>query len=230
MRASWAPPGTGRPVRSPDEATEAVVRTADEGADVIKVALNPAAGPTLDRETLEAIVDRAHELGLRVTGHVYGLAELDKALDAGMDELAHMLMSAERIPDKTIERMVGQGMTVVPTLSIRFGRDQEIAVDNVARFVSAGGRIVYGTDLGNEGPKPGIDRREIEAMQRTGMSGRDIIFSATVHAARYLKLESKGVLAPGMDADLVAVAGDPLSDIRSLTRVKLVWREGRRVL
>jgi imidazolonepropionase-like amidohydrolase len=118
----------------------------------------------------------------------------------------------------------------VPTLSIRFGRDHPIAVDNLARFFSAGGNVIYGTDLGNDGPKPGIDRREVSAMNKAGMSPRDVIASATVSSARYLGLETRGVLAAGMDADIVAVDGDPLRDVTALTHVRMVWREGRRVL
>lgn len=226
-RAAWAPPGCGREVSTPAEARAAVGRTVDEGACVIKVALNPPVGPTLPRDVLEAIVDAAHARGRRVTGHVHGLDELDKALDAGVDELAHMLMSPERIPDGTIARMVSAGVTIVPTLSVRFD-DQDVACDNVARFVAAGGRVVYGTDLGNEGPRPGIDAREVDAMARASMSPRAIVASATTRAARYLGLARKGVLDAGYDADVVAVEGDPDRDARALTRVRMVWRGGRR--
>jgi imidazolonepropionase-like amidohydrolase len=228
-RASWAARGTGRVVSAPHDAASAVDEQVDNGAAIIKVALNRAAGPTLHPDTLQAIVDAAHDRGLRVTGHVTGMDELRKALDAGVDELAHVPMSSERIPDRMIENMVERQMTVVPTLSIRFGRDQEIAIDNLRRFMTSGGRVVYGTDLGNEGPMPGIDAREIEAMRRAGMSERRIIASATVDAARYMSLDDTGVLAPGRDADIIAVRGDPLTDIRALTDVQMVWRDGRRL-
>lgn len=227
-RAAWAPPGCGREVATPADARAAVATTLDEGACVVKVALNPPVGPTLPRDVLGAIVAAAHARGARVTGHVHGLDELDKALDAGVDELAHMLMSPERIPEATVRRMVAAGMTVVPTLSVR-SDDQDVACDNVARFVSAGGRVVYGTDLGNEGPGPGIDAREVGAMTRASMSSRAIVASATVEAAAYLGLARKGVLAPGYDADVVAVEGDADADAGALTRVRMVWRGGRRV-
>jgi imidazolonepropionase-like amidohydrolase len=229
MRAPWAAAGTGRVVRGPQDAASAVDEQADNGAVIIKVALNRDAGPTLPRDTLRAIVRAAHDRGLRVTGHVAGLDELRKALDAGLDELAHVLMSTERIPDHFIDRMVARDVTVVPTLSIRFGRDHDLAIDNLRRFVASGGRVVYGTDLGNEGPTPGIDAREIDAMRRAGMSERSIIASATVDAARYMSLDDTGVLAPGRTADVIGVRGDPLTDIGGLTDVKMVWRAGRRV-
>lgn len=228
-RAAWAPPGTGRVVASPDDAKAAVASTAQEGASVIKVALDPAVGPTLDRDTLRTIVTQAHERDLRVTGHVAGLKELDKSVDAGLDELAHMLIGRRRIPARTIERMVTSGMTIVPTLSIRFGLDRRIAIDNLERFFRAGGRVVYGTDLGNAGPGPGIEKREVEAMAAAGMTARAIIASATVDSAAWLGLDGTGVLGKGKDADIVAVSGDALDDPKALTNVAMVWRKGRRV-
>jgi imidazolonepropionase-like amidohydrolase len=227
--AAWAPAGTAREVAGPDEAQRAVAETAERGACVVKVALNPPAGPSFDRDTLSAIVDASHHRRLKVTGHVYGLEELDKALDCGMDELAHMLMSDEAVPPDTIARMVAAGMGVVPTLSCRFGRDRETAVDNLARFVEAGGEIIYGTDLGNEGPRPGIDPRELEGLQAAGLTSERVISSATTRAAGHLGLPTSGTLAEGMDADLIGVAGDPLEDVSHLTRVEMVFRKGVRI-
>lgn len=227
-RARWAPEGTGRAVGDPSDAKSAVADQVHLGAAVIKIALNPIAGPVLDTPTLTAVVECAHGNGLAVTAHVYGLDQLRRALDAGVDELAHMLMSPEVVPDDVITRMVGAGTVVVPTLSIRVD-DHEVAIDNTRRFLAAGGTVIYGTDLGNEGPAPGIDRREIEAMATAGMSARRIIRSATVDAARRLDLATKGVIAPGMDADMVAVPAAALDDPAALTDVEMVWRDGRRV-
>jgi imidazolonepropionase-like amidohydrolase len=225
-RAGWAPPGTGRPIDGPEDARRAVAEQVEPGACVIKVALNPPVGPTLDARTLEAIVDAAHQAGLRVTGHVYGLGELEKALDAGLDELAHMLMSDEVIPHELLGRMA-ERIVIVPTLSIRFGHDRRTATRNLEAFLHAGGRVVYGTDLGNEGPRPGIDHTEIHAMSEAGMSPHDVIRSATVDAAEWLGLPTKGALEIGRDADIIGVEGNPAQDITALTRVKLVVREGR---
>ena len=229
-RAGWAPADTGRVVSDPDDAGHAVAEQARAGACVIKVALNEEVGPTFDQDVLHAIVRAAHITGLRVTGHVTGMKDLSRALDAGVDELAHMLMSNERIPRKTIAQMVDHDMTVVPTLSCRFGGDLDTAIGNLAEFLDAGGRVVYGTDLGNEGPEPGIDHREIASMVHAGMSGRQIIASATVESARWLGLPDTGVIVPGARADLIAVAGDPLSDPSTMTNVAAVWRGGRRIV
>lgn len=228
-RAAWAPPGTGREVADGEQARAAVRSLVESGSSAIKFSLNPPVGPVLDRETLEAIVTAAHEAGLPATGHVHGGAELTKTLECGADELAHMLMSEEEIPARVLDAMVDAGMTVVPTLSIRFGRDRELAIHNLARFRAAGGRVVYGTDLGNEGPAPGIDRTEVVAMAEAGYSSLEIVATATVAAARHLGLAGKGVLGAGMDADVVAVPRDALEDPAALSDVRMVWREGRRV-
>jgi len=227
-RAAWAPAGTGLEVASPDDAGAAVARVAEMDAVIVKVALNPAAGPVLARDTLEAIVNAAHERGLKVTGHVHGLDELHKALDAGMDELAHMLMSDEVIPPETIQRMVAAGMVIVPTLSVFGGRSATTAVANLASFLAAGGRVVYGTDLGNEGPRPGIDPTEVAAMAAAGMTGREIIRAATTGSADWLGLDRTGAIEPGYFADLVIVDGDPGAIPEVLTDVVAVWRRGVR--
>ncbi len=225
--AGWAPPGTGRIVTDIEDAEVAVSEAAGAGACIIKIALNPPVGPTLDTPTLSAIVESAHSRGLKVTGHVFGLDQLDKCLRTGVDELAHALMSEERIPSSTIEKMVAAEMVVVPTFSCRFGSDLDSAIDNVARFRRAGGTVIYGTDLGNEGPVPGIDANEIASMVRAGMAGSDIVRSATHDSARWLGLHDRGVIEPMKRADVIGVRGDPLDDPASLTSVELVIRQGR---
>ncbi|MEA2485578.1 MAG: hypothetical protein QOD46_689 [Actinomycetota bacterium] len=228
-RAAWAPAGTGAEVRSPSDAKDIVEDMVGRGAAIIKIALNPPVGPTLDSATLGAIVDAAHAAGLSVTGHIYGVHELEKALDAGVDELAHMLMGTEPIPEPMIERMVDQPMTVVPTMAIRTGTELDVAVQNLANFVAAGGRVVYGTDLGNAGPGPGIDPGEIAHMASAGMSPRAIIASGTTVAAEWLQLGDTGVLECGRNADLIAVQGDPVSDLSALSDPEMVFRRGRRL-
>jgi imidazolonepropionase-like amidohydrolase len=226
-RAGWAPPGTGVEIAGTDQVERAVAGVAEAGFSIVKVALNPPVGPTLDLDTLSAIVRAAHDRGLRVTGHIYGIHELRKAITAGVDELAHMLMSDERIPVSLIEEMVSADMTIVPTLSVFPTPGRRTAIANLHAFRSAGGRVIYGTDLGNEGPVPGIDPTEVDAMAQAGMSGGDIIRAATVDAAAWLGLTGVGVIDRGADADMVLVGGDPLTEPRDLTEVRTVWRRGQ---
>lgn len=225
-RAAWAPTGTGRAVTNTSDARAAVAERATEGATIVKVALNPAAGPVLDAPTLHAICEAAHEHGLQVTGHIFGLGELHKALGAGLDELAHMLMSPERIPDETLARMVEQNVGCVPTLSIHRGRPKRVAIENLTRFIAAGGDVIYGTDLGNVGPRPGVDTREVRCMSDAGMDGQSIIAAATVRSAARLGLTEVGTLEPGMQADIIGVNGNPLTDARALADVRFVMRAG----
>jgi imidazolonepropionase-like amidohydrolase len=228
-RAGWAPPGTGLEVAGPAEAESAVDRVVEDGAAAVKIALNPPVGPVFDAATLHALTARAHAHDRKVTAHVWGLEQLHAALDARVDELAHMLLGPHKIPDGTIARMVHQDMVVVPTLSIRSGVDRWRAIDNLRRFVDAGGKVVYGTDLGNAGPRPGIDKREVAGMSWAGMSPRAIIASATTVASRWLGLEHTSAIEEGRPADLVAVGGRPLEKARHLTNVRMVWRGGRRI-
>ena len=226
MRAGWAPRGTGIEVTDLGSARAAVREIASHNVAVIKVGLNAAAGPTLSPDLLGAIVEEAHVHGLRVTAHIFGLEELEKGLDAGLDEMAHMLMSPERIPDAVMDRMIAADMTIVPTLSVFFGRERKIAIANLARWAERGGRVVYGTDLGNAGPQPGIDEREVVAMDQAGMTPLDIIRAGTVTAATWLGLKRRGAIEPGYVADVIVVKGDALADPRRLTKIRHVFRDG----
>ncbi|MGI8520630.1 MAG: amidohydrolase family protein, partial [Actinomycetota bacterium] len=86
----------------------------------------------------------------------------------------------------------------------------------------------YGTDLGNAGPRPGIDRLEVTAMEAAGMTPRDIVAAATRDAARHLRLHDRGVIAEGKFADLVGLNRAHLERARDLVRVGAVWRQGVR--
>src|SRR6266511_1555699 len=96
----------------------------------------------------------------------------------------------------------------------------------VRAFVAAGGRVVYGTDLGNQGPPPAVDVAELELLVEAGLSPVGAVAAATSHAAEHLGLRAIGSVAPGWVADLLLVDGDPLEDLRALTRVRLVSRAG----
>jgi imidazolonepropionase-like amidohydrolase len=220
--AAWAPPGTAREVDGAEQAASAVAELAAAGACVIKVALDPTRGaPALPGPTLAAVVGAARERGLGVTAHVATAAEAVKALEAGVDELAHWPFG-EDLPAGLVRR-VASSMTVVPTLHIDPSPARR---RGVRQFVAAGGRVLYGTDLGNQGPPPGVDVTELQLLMEAGLGPAAAVAAATSLAAEHLGLRGIGRVAPGWTADLLLVDGDPLQDVRALTRVRLVSRAG----
>jgi imidazolonepropionase-like amidohydrolase len=92
--------------------------------------------------------------------------------------------------------------------------------------VARGGRVVYGTDLGNQGPPPGVDVAELRLLVEAGLSPGQALAAATSVAATHLGLDDAGRIAPGARADLLLVDGDPMSDLGALERVRLVARGG----
>jgi len=222
-RAGWCPRGSALEVRSAADARQAVDGLAAWGAAVIKVAQEPRAGPTLAPDALRAVVDAAHGHGLRVSSHCGALSQLERALEAGVDELAHGLWSNEAVPLPVVERMVAAGMTVIPTLHID---PSPARIANLRHFLAAGGRVAYGTDMGNAGPPPGIDPTELALMVQAGMPVEAALAAATSGAAGYLGLGGRGRVAEGAAADLVLVEGDPAADLRVLARPLLVLRDG----
>lgn len=175
----WAPAAVWRAVSSasrhpgvPGGAGTAVDEQVSFGASVVKVALNSAAGPVFDAETLTAVVGLAHERGVPVVAHVEGDGMLRLALDAGVDALAHTPFT-ERVDDDQLARAVDAGQHWISTLAIH--DDPTVAVDNLARFAAAGGRVLYGTDLGNGDRPAGIQQAELEAMDAAGIRGDRLI-------------------------------------------------------
>jgi imidazolonepropionase-like amidohydrolase len=220
-RSEWAPAGTGLEVRGTEEAARAVRDVAARGAAQIKVSLNQEAGPTPNDDELVAVVQTAHELDLLVTAHVQGAGQAERALGAGVDEIAHTPWT-ERLSDDLVEALA-RSTRIVSTLDIHsYGVDTpelRTAEDNLWRFALAGGRALYGTDLGN-GPVPaGIDIREVIMLFDMGM-GAEAILEAMMRSP----------LEPGAPADLIGVARNPFEDIDALRDLRMVMRAGRTVL
>ena len=221
-RAPWAPPGTARPVDGAAEAVAAVAELAGTGAAVIKVALDDRVGPTLPAPVLAALVGAAAERGLGVTAHVGTAVEAAKALAAGVGELAHWPFDSRPLPDPLVDALA-ESVVAVPTLHIDPTRARRAGL---RRFVARGGRVVYGTDLGNQGPPPAVDTEELRLLVGAGLAPGQALAAATSVAAAHLGLAGTGVVAPGARADLLLVDGDPLADLTALSRVRLVTRDG----
>ena len=217
-QAGWCPAGGWIEVTGADEASVAVTRIAGQDPAVIKVALNSEAGPTISDRALVAVCETAHGRGLAVTAHVQGAGQVERALGAGVDELAHCPWT-ERLSEEMVEGLARR-TGIVSTLDIHsYGSrtpELEVAVDNLRRFAEAGGRVRYGTDLGNGPIPPGIDPREVALLMDAGLGPAAVLRAMTLSGLR-----------PGAEADVVGLRGDPFEDPRAFERVGLVIRGGR---
>ena len=184
-RAGWAPPGSFCEVgRTTADAAAAVDLQLAGGASVVKITLNSDAGPVFADAELAAIVGYAHARGVAVVVHVEGPGQARRALTAGVDAFAHTPFS-ERLGDSLIAAMAAS-MTWISTLDMhgwgRRTREYSTAVENLGRFHAAGGRVLYGTDLGN-GPLPvGVNVREIRGLLAAGLSADAVIAALTAGA------------------------------------------------
>ncbi len=233
-------------VDGPVQARKAAREQLDHGADWIKVYMthrswvdaqgNLVSQPTLTVEELRAIVDETHGWKRKVACHAYGGVGLHRALDGGCDSIEHGL----DLDDAAIAQMVKQGTWYCPTLSVYYDhwapentpegrRDRKRAEVHDVSFrkaLKAGVKIVFGTDAGGFKWTEPI-AREFGRMVELGMAPMAAIQAATSRAAELLERNGQiGVIAPGAYADIVAVAGDPLKDVRELERVRFVMMDG----
>jgi imidazolonepropionase-like amidohydrolase len=190
--------------------------------------------PTLSMEEASAIVDVAREHGVRVSAHAAAWQDLEKVLDVGVDDVAHMVVN--RLSDELIDRVVEADVYWVPTLELWRSVSEDnpvnfdaVAISNLQRFVAAGGKVALGTDYGGYTTRlgTGMPLLEIEMMQEAGMTPMQIIVAATGNAARVCGLGGEiGTLEVGKVADVLVVSGDPLADVHALADVRLVVRDG----
>ena len=207
------------------------------GADVIKVCVTgwPAdayANPDLYElpdGTLRAVVEEAHAGGRKVIAHDISLGGVRAALAAGVDGLAH----AAYLDSATAALLRGRSVFLIPTLASLTGGDTSGAsrglIAGVALAQRAGVRLVFGTD-GGVLPH-GQNAQEFLALASAGIPPLELVRAATTNAAQALGIaDSLGQVAAGMLADIVAVEGDPLRDVRALQRVRFVMSRGSVVL
>ena len=257
-------------VNSPEDAKIKVNHLIDAGADVIKTvmesgyAFRQSNWPLLSPAELAAIVETAHERDKPVTVHVTSAKDLGPVLDAGADEIAHMVV--DEISDELVSRMVETGTRWVPTIELwqlvsrKFSLDYgSKALKNLAKFVAAGGEVVLGTDYAGA-PQVvfdlGMPIREIQWMQEAGMTPMQIIVvrpgdadprnpmdagsrhdahadHCRRHPERGALMQSArpvGTLEVGKMADCIVVDGNPLADVRVLTKTRMVLREGKSIV
>ncbi|MCA1827907.1 MAG: amidohydrolase family protein [Myxococcales bacterium] len=191
---TWGKDGYGLELSSAGEARDAVARLAEKQARFVKLAFDPRF-PLLRHEVAQAAADEAHKRGLIVAAHALDAESVRLALDAGADVLAHTPRDA--LPADLLARM--KGKWVISTLWA-FG----VSPDRLRALKEAGARIAYGTDLGNEQTKTGIDERELALLVAAGV---DPVAAATRDAADLLGFKELGRLSVGSTASLLAVRG-----------------------
>ncbi|MGE4296875.1 MAG: amidohydrolase family protein [Desulfovibrionaceae bacterium] len=232
-------------------AREAVRLLAARGARVVKMAFEPGCGPRpwpmLDAATARAVVTTAHGLGLPVRAHVEDLAQLPRALDAGVDGVEHVparygtgqaraAYALDQEYARLLRRMVDQRVTLTPTLSAAVAKvlDNGPLLAVVAAFHAMGGVVAMGTDypsvLAAPGTPPGMPRDELELLVRAGLSPAAALEAATRGAARACGMAGRlGELAPGMAADIIVAAENPLADVGALRTLTCVIAAGEPV-
>ncbi|GDY33860.1 amidohydrolase family protein [Gandjariella thermophila] len=227
----------------------AVAERIARGTDCVKVmvtggVITPGWAPHESQYSyheLRTIVDLAHEAGKPVAAHAHGAAGIGDAITAGVDTLEHgfFLAGGGRVdPDwRTIETLAARGVPVstttarlpeeggLPDIHLRVRR-------NFARMHALGVRLVCSSDAGVGSLKPHdcLPHGVIEFGELLGLPSAAALASVTSVAAQACGVgHRKGRVATGFDADLLAVAGNPVDDLRSLLTVRAVYRAGRRV-
>ncbi|MEV7737231.1 amidohydrolase family protein [Streptomyces sp. NPDC088921] len=227
-----------------DEVRKAVRYQLKYGARVIKVCASngvmshtgPAGAQQYSDEELRAIVDEAHRAGVKVAAHCMGDRAIRAALDAGIDCIEHGFLAS----DETLDLMAARGTFLVATTCLTEAMDLTHAAPELqakaaevfplarattSRAIARGVRVALGTDA--PAIPHGRGSKELIALVDRGMTPLQALRAATVVAADLIDAEDRGRLAPGLLADIVAVAGDPLSDIAVTGDVRFVMKGGQ---
>ncbi len=236
----------------PEQCAARVREFSRAGADLIKIT---ATGGVLSQQArglgqhftdpeMKAIVDTAHALGLKVAAHAHSARGIEAAARAGVDSIEHGTFADSR----AIAAMKASGSSLVPTLMAFTGirerlgkgiytpvveakvRETLSEVGKAARAARAAGvPVVFGTDAAVF--EHGRNAQELALLvELAGMSPAEAIESATIGAAKLLGMEREvGRIAPGYSADLIAVGGDPLRDVRALEHVDFVMVRGKAI-
>ena len=237
---------------TPEQLREAVRQRFAAGADLIKLfaskSIREGGAPTMSQEQLDAACGQARELHLRTLVHAHSPESMRAAALAGCTQVEHGIFAT----DEALRLLSERGTYFDPQCSLVFRN----YLDNKPKFLGIGNyteagfaamenalplavatfkkalatpnlKIVFGTDA-VAGAHGGNVRDLVCRVAQGGQKPMDAIVSATSLAAKSLNLEETiGAIAPGLQADLVAVEGDPALDIRALENVVFVMKDGR---
>ena len=183
--------------------------------------------PLLSENIVKAIVDEAHQQGRKVTAHIGEEIGAKLALDAGVDEWAHMPCAA--IPESLLQQAVAQKVTIVTTIDT-LSKCEGVA-QNAKTFGALGAELLYGAEIAHPDIPWGIDVQELMyMMQMTGMQTIDVLRAATSKSGAYLGIPQLGTLAQGAPADMIAIKGNPLHSLKALEYPGLVISGGKVVV
>jgi len=237
---------------TPDEIREKVRELKKDGADVIKIfasaSIRDGGKQTMTDDQLTAVCGEAKTLGMRTMVHAHSPESITASVNAGCDQIEHGVFAT----DEVLRLMADKGVYFDPNVGVvlqnylankpkflgignyneeGFAYMEKGLAINAAMIKKAVAtpnlKLVLGTDA--VAGAHGHNANEIvERVRQGNQKPMDAIISATSMAARSLRLEkTTGTLAPGFEADLVALDGDPLTDITAVTRVAFVMKGGK---
>ena len=233
---------------TPEEFAERAGNAIDKGADFLKVIASGAVfstgtepgAPEMHQDDIEAVVAVAKQRGVKVTAHVHSDQSGRDAILAGVNSLEHASLLSDETIALAVENDVALSMDVYNgTYTDTVGREQgypELFIQRnletteaqrlvFEKAVAAGVTLLYGTDAGVL--PHGMGGWQFEIMVERGMTPMQAIKSATSIPAHHMELDDNvGSLREGLRADLVAVRGDPLGDVKHLREVSIVIMDG----
>ena len=233
----------GRIADGVDEVVKAVREQVHAGSDLIKImatggVMTPGVNPEdahYSAEEMAAGIREGHRFHRHCASHAQGAEGILNAVRGGIDSIEHGIFMDE----ECIREMLARGTWLVPTLAavknILKGHDEgepgipDYVIDKSRRvyerhresfkaYYKAGGKLAMGTDAGTPFNRHGENAMELEYMVELGCSNRDALFAATGSAADLMRRTDLGRLAEGKAADILVVEGNPLADIKAVSR------------
>jgi imidazolonepropionase-like amidohydrolase len=234
-----------RQIAEVSSAREEVRRLVEGGVDCIKAIYSDSNPmdithkvPRLSLDVLEALADEAHQHNLRLMVHTGSPKETMDAVKAGADSIEHGILpgaDSTQFEDDLVKMMLDKGTFFVPTLAIAWAYKEAYPAvfsglkQTVKMLHGAGVNMAAGTDSGTPGVVIGKGlHKELELMVEAGISPMEAITAGTRNAADNLgKANELGTIEPRKLADIIAVSGDPLKDIRDTREIRLVIKDGK---
>ncbi len=236
-------------INSPEDAWKAVRQHYKDGVDLIKIM--PSGGvldesrsadnPQMTQAELSAVIAAAHDYGFPVAAHAHGAEAIRRAVEAGVDSIEH----GTYMDDADMKLLKQHGTWYVPTLmaghfvgekaktpgyypaqvAVKAAAVSAQIAQTAGKAYRAGVPIAFGTDAGVY--PHGENAGEFGLMVDAGMPAPFVLQTATTHAAKLLRMDKDiGSITAGKYADIVAVPGDPLADIKQMTQVEFVMKGG----